>query len=487
MLETLRAFGQDRLTEAGEQDEVAAALARYALTVAEQAAAGLETSTGELAAARWLDAEDAAVHQALAWALDHDPGTALRLALALAPWWGLRQRWGAGAADLLGAAASHGVPGEGTWCAAQAWLGRASNMTGDVARSIGYYTVACEALAPGAPSPALADALTGRAGSLLILGRIAEGAEDARRALALAREIGYLAGQAGALARLYGAAHYSGDLRGALEWAQQACQVDPAKIPGTLARDCRYCLSNALIEMGELAAARCSCAEELTAAREAGDAHNEASRLSLLGELEWRAGNLTESWAYLAQVLPRASRIGAWVMLADCLHLCALLCAAASRWADAVTLWAAFAARLAKDGSIDPPQSIQQREEPLRQAARALDPAELRAAQERGAAMTLATAAEFAALLITRAGPQSAAMGPARSAAAPAAPGLAGLSPRERELVTLVARGRTDAQIAGQLFISIRTVRSHMDRIRDKSGCRRRADRTRLALQAGLV
>ena len=61
------------------------------------------------------------------------------------------------------------------------------------------------------------------------------------------------------------------------------------------------------------------------------------------------------------------------------------------------------------------------------------------------------------------------------------------LSPRERELVTLVARGHTDAQIAGQLHISVRTVSSHLDRIRDKTGCRRRADLTRLALGAGLV
>ena len=66
-------------------------------------------------------------------------------------------------------------------------------------------------------------------------------------------------------------------------------------------------------------------------------------------------------------------------------------------------------------------------------------------------------------------------------------PGLSKLSARERELVTLVAQGRTDAQIAGQLFISVRTVRTHLDRIRDKSGCRRRADLTRLALQEGII
>jgi predicted ATPase len=46
MLETLRAYGAERLAEAGEQPEKAAALARYALQVAEQAAAGIETPPG---------------------------------------------------------------------------------------------------------------------------------------------------------------------------------------------------------------------------------------------------------------------------------------------------------------------------------------------------------------------------------------------------------------------------------------------------------
>jgi DNA-binding CsgD family transcriptional regulator len=64
---------------------------------------------------------------------------------------------------------------------------------------------------------------------------------------------------------------------------------------------------------------------------------------------------------------------------------------------------------------------------------------------------------------------------------------LSGLSAREQELVALVASGRTDAQIAADLYISVSTVRSHLDRIRDKTSCRRRADLTRLALQTGLA
>jgi DNA-binding CsgD family transcriptional regulator len=124
------------------------------------------------------------------------------------------------------------------------------------------------------------------------------------------------------------------------------------------------------------------------------------------------------------------------------------------------------------------PEGWLQRQEALRQAREVLEPAQAQAAEDRGKAMSLATAAEYVLMLTaTAAAPQPPV----------AAPGMETLSPRERELVTLVALGHTDAQIAGQLHISVRTVSSHLDRIRDKTGCRRRADLTRLALSAGLV
>ena len=105
-----------------------------------------------------------------------------------------------------------------------------------------------------------------------------------------------------------------------------------------------------------------------------------------------------------------------------------------------------------------------------------LSPRRARAAEQRGAAMSWAAAAEYALLLAEDPGPSR-----------PAAAGLGELSARERELVTLVAQGQTNAQIAARLHISVRTVSSHLDRIRDKTGARRRADLTRLALAAGLV
>jgi DNA-binding CsgD family transcriptional regulator len=69
----------------------------------------------------------------------------------------------------------------------------------------------------------------------------------------------------------------------------------------------------------------------------------------------------------------------------------------------------------------------------------------------------------------------------------PAAQTAVELSTREREVLALVASGRTDEQIAATLFIAVATVRSHLERIRDKTGCRRRPDLTRYAVEQGIV
>jgi predicted ATPase/class 3 adenylate cyclase/DNA-binding CsgD family transcriptional regulator len=71
-----------------------------------------------------------------------------------------------------------------------------------------------------------------------------------------------------------------------------------------------------------------------------------------------------------------------------------------------------------------------------------------------------------------------------RATAAGSPPGP--LSEREREIVALLAGGASDAQIAERLFLSVNTVRSHLERIRDKTAARRRTELVRYAIQAGI-
>ena len=429
MLETLRAYGLERLAEAGEQPGAAAALARHALAVAEQAAAGLQASGGELAAARCLDAEDAATQQALAWALEHDRLTALRLAIALAPWWRLRGRSEAGY-TLLRAAARHAGGDVDTWRAGQLWLGLLADSTSDLVAALGHFTAVCDAPAAGGPSPELVVAVGGRSAALRNLGRVAEAAENARRALALARELGYRAGEALALMELSWAANYAGDFAASLDWAQQAGRIGPAGIPDWVARWCGSRLAVALIEAGQAASAQRSCADWLARARDAGDLQEQAMLLWLMTELDRMAGRMSDAGGHLREALGIASRIGDRLRLADCLDTCGHICAATGRWAEAITMWAARAAHQADTDTPDLPHDAHRRQEPMRKAAQALGPTQARAAEERGAAMTLATAAEMAALLTAPASP-----------APQPPPGLAALSARERELVTLVAQG----------------------------------------------
>ncbi|MER6332270.1 response regulator transcription factor [Streptomyces sp. NPDC001034] len=61
------------------------------------------------------------------------------------------------------------------------------------------------------------------------------------------------------------------------------------------------------------------------------------------------------------------------------------------------------------------------------------------------------------------------------------------ITDRERQILELVASGATDREIASKLNISEHTVHSHLDRLGSKTGFRRRADLTRLALQQGAV
>ncbi|HEX4702079.1 MAG TPA: response regulator transcription factor [Pseudonocardiaceae bacterium] len=61
------------------------------------------------------------------------------------------------------------------------------------------------------------------------------------------------------------------------------------------------------------------------------------------------------------------------------------------------------------------------------------------------------------------------------------------LSAQERRVLSLVAAGERDADIAETMSISIRTVRSYLDRIRDKTGQRRRPELTRFAIEEGIA
>ncbi|HUZ70688.1 MAG TPA: response regulator transcription factor [Candidatus Saccharimonadales bacterium] len=73
------------------------------------------------------------------------------------------------------------------------------------------------------------------------------------------------------------------------------------------------------------------------------------------------------------------------------------------------------------------------------------------------------------------------------SRAAPAESLAHDLSPREIEVLKLIAAGLSNTEIAAALFLSSATVKTHINRIFSKTGARDRAQAVRYAYQHGMV
>lgn len=76
-----------------------------------------------------------------------------------------------------------------------------------------------------------------------------------------------------------------------------------------------------------------------------------------------------------------------------------------------------------------------------------------------------------------------------RPAAAPARSPrrIEGITEREREVLTLVGRGRSNTEIAEDLFITVATAKSHVSRLLTKLGARDRVQLVITAYETGLV
>jgi DNA-binding NarL/FixJ family response regulator len=76
--------------------------------------------------------------------------------------------------------------------------------------------------------------------------------------------------------------------------------------------------------------------------------------------------------------------------------------------------------------------------------------------------------------------------GPARSGPAPA-DRLQALSPRELQVLELIARGHTNREIGERLGVSVKTIEGYRARVIEKLGARTRAELVAYAIMAGLL
>ena len=348
----------------------------------------------------------------------------------------------------------------------------------------------------------------------------------ADEAIRIARDLADDTITADALAQLCWLSFEHGDLPAAL------AQIDEAVGLARRARDPRliaYILSRRAVfnsEAGNLDAAFADNQEAITLSRAAGDNYRLATTLANLAIDEHAAGKLPAARAHLQEASTLADNLGYQnlsVGLRQNLGLVDLIDAnprhARRHFIDSLDIaritgvksyvhGALLGLALAAGADGDPTFAATLHgvaDQQYEQAGRAFEVIEagLRARDHAQLRATLGDAAFEAAYARGRTLSQADAItlatgtaepdpGVASAVTVPAAGqatvgGPAGpLSEREREIVALLAGGATDAQIAGRLFLSVNTVRSHLERIRDKTGARRRTELVRYAAQAGI-
>ena len=124
-------------------------------------------------------------------------------------------------------------------------------------------------------------------------------------------------------------------------------------------------------------------------------------------------------------------------------------------------------------------------EEQWWQAARTAD--QLRAAPLRAALDDLARRARLGGTRPAGAPPGGQPAGPASSGAGGTAAALAGLTAREREVLRLIAEGRSNREIGAALFISAKTASVHVSNILGKLGVASRTEAAAVALREGVA
>jgi len=450
MLETVREFALERLAADGEADMVRDAHADYFLGFVAEQRARIEGPERTAAHARLL-AELDNCRAALAWlATRGDAYRAQRLASELARFW-----------------VNLGMIGEG-----RDWLERVIALPGPV------------------PADLRADALTWAASFADLQGDPAATAEHAAAALRLAREHGYTAGAAAALAQL-GAAASRGDLDLAARYVERA---------RALFAGCGEPIGEgmALRQLGLIAGWRGEL-EQAAAFHEAALAiwrrldHPwgiPAALHDLAATAALRHDVAAASRDYRASLV-RWQGLGERLHVGGCLWGLAQVALRTGQPEPALRLLAAWQALHAAMGCVTPPDVEAAVQRTIAEARAAVGETVSAAAWAAGLGLTL-DAAITEALAVgadpTTAKPlPTAGLDPSIVPAAGAAPPvLARLSPREREVLDLLAEGCTDQEIARRLFVSRRTASAHVANIFGKLGVHSRSAAAALAVRLGL-
>jgi len=522
MLETIREFGLERLGESGEEAEVRRSHAGYFLALAEEALPHFKGPDEGV----WLDrlaAEQDNLRAALDWALAAEPAIALRLGYLLGRFWVFRGHIREGYEQLNRVLAREGAGATVDRARALLYAGALAEELGEIDRAEARYE---ESLAI---SRRLGDHVEA-AKALGYLGYLAGLRGDIPRAVTLQEEALALARTTGNervanvnRANLADALVLLGDLDAAAALLAEYLAFarsgnDPYHTSVAL-----NCLGTVALLRGEPARAIACHEESLRLKRQLGHVNGLVTALVGLGEAVLAAGETERAVALLGEAVDRQRETGAMreaapaylglgraldqrgdaeragkllgealtafhglgdrISIAGCLEAVARRRAGQGAATDAARFCGAAAGLWAATGAARQGQDARDHERAVTVARAALGAAGFAAAWAAGQELPLAEVVAEAAA--------AAALPPVSGTAAPAPaevePGGERLTRREREVLRLVAAGRSDREIAAELSVAVRTVEWHVANLLAKLGLDSRAAAAAFAVRHGLA
>jgi len=446
LLETIRQHALERLRASGEMDRVRHLHLAYYLELAERAESRL-VGENQVESLKLLQVEHDNLRAALAWAAEGGaPGAGLRLAAALGPFWN-----------------RIGHLSEGS-----RWLEKA--------------LAACRA-----PGPLRAKALYQAASLAHQQGNYEQALDLSRQSLALSRYLGDRHGMARALGLRGMIVHWQGDRDRAGPLLEEslalAREIEDER---TVARTLLF-LGDLRLRQGALAGATALLEDGLGFYQRMGDGWRMAWALSALGDVARLRGDYRRAAAHFRLALSLYQELGSKSEMPFPLEALALTTAAQGQPERAARLWGAAAALRDEIHAFLAPSYRSDYAPYLDLLRAALGEQAFAAALAEGRELTLEQALALAD------SPAEPAMTPGTPAStqssphAPAHPLHHGLTPREVEVLRLLASGLTDAQIADKLVISPRTVGKHLQSIYSKLYFPSRSAATRWAIEHHLA
>jgi predicted ATPase/DNA-binding CsgD family transcriptional regulator len=477
MLETIREFALDCLAESGEMERIRRAHAEYFARLAETAEPVLTSGKRQPWLMR-LDAEQANIRVALEWALEHDSaegGFRIIGSLWLWCWLTFREakRWVEALRLLPNASAPSVACAKALNAAAILAWGDGDTAT---ARSLAEQAVAiCRALGRGRE---LSHALQ-------TLGASTHGDRVSMEAMyAEATELVDREGNPWwmALARLrHGIASAQlGEMLSARALAAEAVQRFTQLADDFFLGRSQLQLGLAQLQLGELAEARINLQASLAAIRMAHDWKYTGVALIALGSAARAAGDADAGALAYAEALAWSREAGAAGDLPLCLEGLAAVALARDQPKVAARLLGAAEAAQAAGFTPTFPGFEQAYRATARNVGDVLPSATFAAELAVGRSLMLAETLSLAHGL-------SKGCDTGERAGSPQPAALGGLSERETEVLRLVARGQSNAEIATELVLSVRTVEKHVANIYAKIGARGRADAATYALRRGFI